>query len=601
METSTSKPIVEVAIEIVKTVVTGHAWSWELPLQNVQKELLTSYLELRTQNEEAKSSSPEHSGVVFAPRGDLRLEDCVVAVAAFNAKNDPDPSIFLTTTSIITILLPILGHAAVKVLKQCLAILLKGVYISSLLIALSSASSEPHPILSAVSVSSLKRCVTEFYNRVYGMYPCNTVRFVQGYMDAKRQSYGATDDVLPPAFELADDTVSSIREATRELDDFDENSMASEMLQDIAQLHRLHPHFVSSNHESETAQPWFSGKEAHDIALFCHSLEIDPSKSLRTSSIATESARSDVISASSADDGKIDTQALVKMIMDINRQLRQSIAELAVDQPASNVLAEKEASTADLNLLLIVNELNFELCMRQYYIQHISKLKKDIMGEEVRQADFQGVYAKLKFQTQELALAHQTLEQHRHESSMTRERQRKLEEDLTKRLRTTREQAKSLRDQLDTWEGIANERERDVKEMRAELSRKEQIIDNLESELELTSRDVERLRECEVQLEALTNRFMSGEIPDTETLIEERTNFASQLLSVEMERDDALRELLDLKQHFESQSTASDIAIARAEELEQTVERLENELEIIVSILQLCRGVNIERENSFLV
>ena len=54
-----------------------------------------------------------------------------------------------------------------------------------------------------------------------------------------------------------------------------------------------------------------------------------------------------------------------------------------------------------------------------------------------------------------------------------RERQRKHEEDLTKRLRAAREQVKTLGEELDLWKKLAVDREKEVGEMRKEVMRKE--------------------------------------------------------------------------------------------------------------------------------
>ncbi|KAJ3053759.1 hypothetical protein HK097_003443 [Rhizophlyctis rosea] len=333
----------------------------------------------------------------------------------------------------------------------------------------------------------------------------------------------------------------------------------------------------------ELSDPWFREKSPHEIVVFCQSLQIG----------RIESTNSETLSPASVEQNEIDTQGLLRTIMTNNLQLRQAISEFTVD-PSASVPDSSPVAVPDLQRLLLVNEVNFELCMRQYYMQHISKLKKAMISEEIREADREGVYAKLKFQTQELTTTQQALERHRHEAATVRERQRKHEDDLTKRLRAARDQVNALREKADSWKGLAEEREKDVDEMRKEVLRKEACITDLQSELELTLRDTERLRECESALDALTKRMMEGDTPNKDALAAERANITGQLRALELQIESASHEISNLKDSLASSTASCDAATARSEDLERSVTQLESDLESSRKALEKQRAVSSE-------
>ncbi|KAJ3179142.1 hypothetical protein HDU87_003100 [Geranomyces variabilis] len=279
-------------------------------------------------------------------------------------------------------------------------------------------------------------------------------------------------------------------------------------------------------------------------------------------------------------------------ILQINRKLRLALfnvkeAELGRELPAITslvTLASDQtrsfvAELLELHLMLLLNQVNYQAFMRWHHYQHIRKLKKDQMQDDLAEADRQSVFEKLKVQHQEIAVLHESLNRQRQESASMRERQRRHEEDLTQR-------AKTAKRELATQQEFVVQLQRELDDAKAahttmaqQCSQSDRRISELQTELDSTKPDLEKLAECEKTIAGLTATILdrdSGAVI-AENYRTEKTQLVERIVGLQMQLRDAERELAAVKADLVVKNDAAETALAAATRAEAVAERLERE------------------------
>ncbi|KAJ3070612.1 hypothetical protein HK102_006626, partial [Quaeritorhiza haematococci] len=98
-----------------------------------------------------------------------------------------------------------------------------------------------------------------------------------------------------------------------------------------------------------------------------------------------------------------------------------------------------------LFVCLLLNEVNFEVYLRQRHADYIRGLKKRMLGMEFEKAEGVGMSEKVKLLERELASLHAHISTHLSDSTSLRSRVRSHEENLSGRLRAAKEEVKGLK------------------------------------------------------------------------------------------------------------------------------------------------------------
>ncbi|KND04705.1 uncharacterized protein SPPG_00414 [Spizellomyces punctatus DAOM BR117] len=290
-------------------------------------------------------------------------------------------------------------------------------------------------------------------------------------------------------------------------------------------------------------------------------------------------------------------------ILNINRILRttiigykDSLATLPTCTP-EQCLTPSHVDILKLQLLLLLNDINFQFYLRYHHIQFIRKLRKDHIQEEVKEADRQSVFEKLKIQNQEISLLHDNLNRQRQEASSIRERQRKYEEELSRRLRVAKEEAVLLKAEVARLKDGIRKGDMEMDELRKSAGDADARIFQLQTEIDVTAPDLERLKECEETIEALSKRVLAREGTEAQAELwsREKDQLVDRVVGLQMQLADADREVEKLQAEIQTHVQTAGQACIRANQLELQMEKLEKDAKELGSTVQLLQTSNSER------
>jgi hypothetical protein len=196
-----------------------------------------------------------------------------------SAMVDSEASVFLTSITILTILLPIVATKAVSHLDDLTAILSKAIIwerscpliISQPSLSSHKSSEDIDNLLLEHSMKSVRVCINQYFTVLYGMFPCNVLRTLTW-------SHGETPSVSILDFKKAldpfEDLKANINEDTlfikSRIQVFSYRIYGKELLAG----HRCHFYSIGSNPTRERQNPWFITKDPSEIMVTCFSLAI---------------------------------------------------------------------------------------------------------------------------------------------------------------------------------------------------------------------------------------------------------------------------------------------------------------------------------------
>ncbi|KAI9023736.1 Hamartin protein-domain-containing protein [Phycomyces nitens] len=180
-------------------------------------------------------------------------------------------------------------------------------------------------------------------------------------------------------------------------------------------------------------------------------------------------------------------------------------------------------------VLLLRNELNFELFLKQQHLQHIGRLHREHVLDSSVEAERQQLYNTTRMLKAQLKQTTDTLEKLKMESAMTKQKHIKWEDEQSGKLRGYREMRKDWQHQADAAQLQLTEYERLLAEQKTQLEEARQKAFDLENELSIIQPELERMSEYEHRVEQLTQQMLLWE-EDTADLKKQK-QYIDQLLS----------------------------------------------------------------------
>ncbi|KAJ3082665.1 hypothetical protein HDU99_002008 [Rhizoclosmatium hyalinum] len=339
-----------------------------------------------------------------------------------------------------------------------------------------------------------------------------------------------------------------------ELEVLDESFLVRQRVTFLIRAHRMHPILVFGGGREEEVRgiKESGGRGCNEVLVECLLLR-------------AASDGEGIRSGNTTD--KLD----VNTVLSVNRALRKS----ALEQTAPTRALTKSHTSPHIlsphpyhHTTLLLTDLHYDLCLRSALLHQITLLKREKPIHILSTTDRENVFQKLRSQQQEISHLTAALEQVRAESAVMRERHRKYEEDLNRRVRSAREAAKEAKEEL---ESFVKTREGEVEELKKELEESHRRIHHLEQEIHLAEPDLERLAASEAAIKTLNNKFVQHEMDSStrQALLKQIEEMESQLLAHEILLVEAEKREKGLKERVEGlEAAAAGTSLIEISELE---------------------------------
>ncbi|KAG8752274.1 hypothetical protein FRC12_012048 [Ceratobasidium sp. 428] len=334
---------------------------------------------------------------------------------------------------------------------------------------------------------------------MYGLYPCNTVLFLRGPVAFLRQrNY---ESVFTKDWDVV----------------LDEDEIKSSS-QSLLRGHVVHSSIVSDTAVAELASVTrWADKDIATVTAECTLLDIQnaqrgvtghsiayyvpptprglsnptlhpPSSNPLNLPLPPSPAEPQVESTSRRSSGDNSRKSLQIMI-DTHAALTAPIplAPLplpgTLDNPESEtqvrpkyIVAEEALSILQRDVLMLRNQLNFEVYLKELVQQHIGRLHRDTIVSRSEEAERQGLHIKLKDYKSKLSKAQEDLATVRSEAAGTKQRHTQWVTELQDKLTRFREEKKS-------WAAEAVELRSEVNEAKATLKAQNDLLANAQNEV----------------------------------------------------------------------------------------------------------------------
>ncbi|KAF7725209.1 hypothetical protein EC973_000375 [Apophysomyces ossiformis] len=180
-------------------------------------------------------------------------------------------------------------------------------------------------------------------------------------------------------------------------------------------------------------------------------------------------------------------------------------------------------------VLLLRNELNFELFLKQQHLQHIGRLHREHVFDSSVEAERQQLYNTTRMLKAQLKQTTAALESLKAETAMTKQKHIKWEDEQSGKLRYYREARKEWQSQMEAARQKLTEYEKCLAEQSEQLKDARRQIFNLENEQQTHKPMLEKVAEYEHRVKQLTQQMLLWE-EDTAHL-EEQKRYIKGLLS----------------------------------------------------------------------
>ncbi|CAO3683847.1 unnamed protein product [Rhizopus stolonifer] len=390
-----------------------------------------------------------------------------------------------------------------------------------------------------------------FFTSLYGLYPCNFLKFLhRPYIYFKEKEF-----IIPEEFDEETFKARTITQVTR---------------------HMLHPNLVLLDTESELADKtrWMK-MEPPDVMAQIMGLDLtnaasrvafsNENKSHRQTNLLDESlwgeeivTREEKLKEEKLKEEKlkeeekpmITTTAMASNIINLHKALKSGSEVLVGDdvwdstgikeQETTTIKEEKEEDEISLEtnlllaglkreVLLLRNELNFELFLKQQHLQHIGRLHREHVLDSSVEAERQQLYNTTRMLRGQLNQTTSALEKLRAESALTKQKHIKWEDEQSGKLRGYREARKDWQNQMTQIEYQIEEYKKEQKEQKEQLDLAKQQILELENELKTLDPVLDKVTENEHRVKQLTQQMLLWE-EDTSHM-EEQKRYIKGLLS----------------------------------------------------------------------
>ncbi|CEP14350.1 hypothetical protein, partial, partial [Parasitella parasitica] len=180
-------------------------------------------------------------------------------------------------------------------------------------------------------------------------------------------------------------------------------------------------------------------------------------------------------------------------------------------------------------VLLLRNELNFELFLKQQHLQHIGRLHREHVLDTSVEAERQQLYNTTRMLKAQLNQTTTALEKLKAESALTKQKHIKWEDEQSGKLRNYREARKDWQNQMARTAHQVSDFEKQLNEQRVQLDNARQRVFELENELKTLEPTLKQVTEYEHRVKQLTQQMLLWE-EDTAHM-EEQKRYIKGLLS----------------------------------------------------------------------
>ena len=398
---------------------------------------------------------------------------------------DTEAAVFLTALSILAIMLPIVSTKCCPYYQKLLTIFLRAVlwevYCPLMGDEPQSVTLEASHVLNSVSMGVIQRTIDNYFTMVYAMFPCSTLEYLRHLMKSPVLNISAIvkarsdASVLPAVVDPLQERRSQIAESS----DVDEDYVVCERLKALIARHRIHMQVLYCSPEDEIKKPWFATKEASEIMIESMEMRVD-----------LDAPRFDGNEESQEDDS---LDAVTRQVLHLDSILNSQAANLSQ--------SPTKTGSEHLQLVhyyLILNDCFFKECMRQYHVMYIRKIRKQAMENAVRYSSVENMSLRLKVKGNELNLVKQLVARQRNEFALVKDRYRKSEDELFKRLREVKDESRKLAEDLSGLTQRCNEFEQEKKKVGYELQLANKKLLFAEANAVIAKQDSEHLRQLEM-------------------------------------------------------------------------------------------------------
>ncbi|KAI8828493.1 hypothetical protein BJ741DRAFT_626159 [Chytriomyces cf. hyalinus JEL632] len=484
-------------------------------------------------------------------------------------------------------------------------------------------------ILNTVSATNIRRSIDTLFTVLYAFTPSSCLEALKVACKQSERGWAEAHNTRKALHTSRGSSFVQSKDSFRlaflrlvELEVLDEGLLVKQRVTNLIKAHRMHPEFLvgaqTLAQELKTHAKQYSSRSASevlvDMLLFrCNTgsdtglkKRSEPDQGMGGSQFGdylgepskVENPADDVVGGGGAD-------ISLQQVLQFNRSLRKAVLDhTAPVRPLQSHTSPTpmHASDATLHhLLLLLGELNYELCVRGAFMEQVSELRKEQFVQAVAIVDQENVYQRLRSQQQELAALQSNIEQLRSESATTRDRQRTYEEDLNRRLRSARDSAREEKEAHVKLQEVEKELQVEIMRLNGALGVAEERIHRLEQDLHLVAPALERMAQWESSATALTNQFVQRELDSTNRInLQKRIELLeSQILALELKLTSSETEVENLKNQLESLEPD----VGASKKVEEMADRLkmlqvtnEERIRAVESKYQLLKQINFALE-----
>ncbi|CAG8665650.1 9630_t:CDS:10 [Funneliformis caledonium] len=373
------------------------------------------------------------------------------------------------------------------------------------------------------NVSSSPPNCMHLFTFLYGMFPCNTVKFLRN----------------PTAW------FKEMEQVTTVDDEIDDEIIRARSLP-LLRRHKLHPSLITSDAEKELSDTsrWMKLEPADIVAEYVSYDMENATKNYDSNELEgfTKVLKEADTTASEVTTEKARplSQAIsMKEIMEVHQALKSGADIVVGDDPwASKIISYSnsltsnhpisppennapplkpttniQASVAFLQreIMLLRNELNFEFYLKQQHLQHIGRLHRDHVLDSTVEAERQNLYNTCRTLRSQLSNTQAAFNRQRTETAHIKKKHVQWEDELNGKLKKYREEKKE-------WKGVLDKVEQELREAKLIIDVQNKQIEeisaknfSLENQIILHEPQLQKLTEYEQRIDQLTKQLILWE------------------------------------------------------------------------------------------
>ncbi|CAG8622549.1 16048_t:CDS:2, partial [Racocetra fulgida] len=297
----------------------------------------------------------------------------------------------------------------------------------------------------------------------------------------------------------------------------------------LLRRHTLHPNLILSDAQKELSDTsrWIKLEPA-DVVAECIGYDMENASTKHQISELedfTKKALEGVDSTNAETKTRRPSQAIsIQEIMDVHQALKSGVEIVVGDDPwdskiiSSNSISSTSPSDQNLpvtqsfipssnvqasvaflqrEIMLLRNELNFELYLKQQHLQHIGRLHRDHVLDISAEAERQNLYNACKNLKLQLEKTQSAFNRQRDENASIKKKHVQWEDELNAKLKKYREEKKEWKTELDKVEEQLREAKADTRKFQEQKRHMEILVaqwNKMEMMLETKEKEINQLK-----------------------------------------------------------------------------------------------------------